>query len=167
MGIPVHEEIERVIDQAALQSEFIDAMDSKRENNWIIQCLNGQLYVLLEALPDQALLALVTYVEIPEDTEPPWKTLMNFNAIVVETDATFTGLEPDDETISLRRLITLRGLSAVDVGAAVESIARQTLLVKTLVSAGAALDENDNGDEPADLAPSNDDKDADRVVFRG
>lgn len=167
----MHDEIENLIDEAGQQSDLINAFTSNHPNSWIVECLEQQLYMLIEALPDQEALLFTTLIEVPADDEPPLASLMNFNAIVEQTDGIFTGLEPDGALISARRLITLRNLSSGDIISTIEVLSQKTLVLHAIVGNGEAKADRTGAAKDAEQAqtPSTTEPldSNDFMVFRG
>ncbi|MEM8795316.1 MAG: type III secretion system chaperone [Pseudomonadota bacterium] len=170
----MHDEIEIVFDRAAKRSELIEEFGDIDDGVWHIRCLKGRLTISARYESEAGVLAFGTFVQAPNPGAETYAALLNINALLTDGEPVVIGLEADDKTVVLRRLLPVGSLSDAAVISVVETLADKTLLLHAVVQGtgqGDAAAEMVR-DTPTVVSPEKDPTHLsggpeDAIVFRG
>ncbi|MEM9045311.1 MAG: hypothetical protein AAGC81_11485 [Pseudomonadota bacterium] len=142
----MHEHVAALVAEALDKSDLIDDVDHPRENTWHMATMSSTVLVRMELLAEQECLSFAAELDVDEDVEIPLEMLMNFNSLIDETGV-FVSLDAEGGPLSVRRMITTRGISVGDIVQATEATAPKVLsLAAILPEAAIAHESESSGD---------------------
>ncbi|MEM1275385.1 MAG: hypothetical protein AAGH74_02585 [Pseudomonadota bacterium] len=143
--------IAALIAEAIEKSDLIDDIDHPRPTTWHIATMQSSVLVRVELLEEQEVLSFAAELDVPEGINLPFEMLMNFNSFAEETGV-FLALDAEGGPLSVRRLVTTRGISVGDMVAAVEATAQRVLSIAVILPEAATESEAAEDANPEELA---------------